>query len=445
MNLPVDRARAALEGYARRTFGLVFPTSRAQGLDRAIERACAALGLPDGDALLPRLQRGDAAAVRAFGEALTVRETYFFRDATHFDLVRAHLLAITRADPERTVQLWSAGCATGEEAWSLAIVARDALGVKGLARVRVYGTDLDAGAIEQARRGRYRSWSFRAGYTPDPRWFEADATGWRVTASLRGAVTFFPLNLMDDAAAGPRDVDVILCRNVLIYFDLAGVATVAQRLARALAPDGRLVMGPSDPSLAQHAPLAAIHSPAGLVYRLETEPVAPGVSPPRAPLAAPPRAVGAGEPRGRKGREEGSAREGGSGTARPRDALVVTADDPVTSAHALDDVVARSPLDPAGYLLRGALRLDLCDPHGAAEDAARATLLDRRAPFAHVLAAMAAQSAGDLVGARRHAQNASRLLRDAPDDAALPHAQGLSVGAARALCAALLRAPRTSL
>lgn len=439
-------ARAALEAHARRAYGLVFPRTRASWLDRGIALACAALGLADADHLAQRLRDGDAGAARVFAEALTVGETYFFRDAGHFALARQHIAAVAAAHPRRVIRVWSAGCSTGEEAWSLAIAAREALGVRGFSRVRVLGTDLDESALEHARRGVYGRWSFRAGYTPDPRWFQREGDRWRVVDDLRRAVTFSRVNLVDLADDTPRDVDVVFCRNVLIYFDTAGVSTVAQRLARALAPGALLVAGPSDPPLAQHAPLDAEVTATGVHYR-RADPAAQPSTPAPTPTVRAPREA----PRAEQAPAATTARDSSPEPARPASTPATThgvtasaPHDPLATLRALDDEIARAPLDPAGYLHRGTLRLDLCDPLGAAEDAARATLLDRRAPFAHILAAMAWHAAGEPGAARRHARNAASLLAGHDGGDEVPHARGLSYADARSFCAAMTRGRDTA-
>ncbi|MFO0604421.1 MAG: CheR family methyltransferase [Polyangiales bacterium] len=414
MSAPPRPTREALKDFARGAWGLALRDDRVAPIDRAAADARAALGLPDDAALLARLRAGDPAAVARFASAITVGETYLFRHAAHFELARAHLRALAAASPGRRLRLWSAGCASGEEAWSLAIAAREALGAEGFARVEVLGTDLHPAALERARAGRYGRWSFREGYAPDARWFERDGDAWRVRDELRGAVAFAPLNLA--RGAGPVGAfDVVFCRNVLLYFDAASVARAASLLAASLAPDGLLVPGPADPALDGLCPLGAARVDGARVYRH----AAPDVAEKPAPLPAIVRA---------------SPVLPGPVRALP---VAPPVPAPATPADPLDVAVARDPLDAAAWIRRALARLDQCDPQGAADDAHRALLLDRRSPFAHVLAAMAALASGDRAAARRHARNAGTLLRGAPDDAAVAHAEGETAASLRWLCAQL--------
>ncbi|HEY4223039.1 MAG TPA: CheR family methyltransferase, partial [Myxococcota bacterium] len=170
----------------------------------------------------------DAAAVIA---EITVGETYFFRHASQ---LRA-CADIAFARP--ALRILSAGCATGEELYSLAILAREA-GV----RAELLGVDVNPHSIALARRGRYGPWSLRD--TPAPvqrRWF-CDG---ELDASIRAMVRFECKNLVDDDDAlwSPARFDVIFCRNVIMYFDADTQAAVIERCARALAIDGALFLG----------------------------------------------------------------------------------------------------------------------------------------------------------------------------------------------------------
>ena len=242
-----DVLRARYAEQIRVALGLAFRGSRATVVDAAVERAGAALGVTDPWALLHRLVRRDAEALDAMAVALTVGETYFFRDPEHFQFFRERALPELRARRGvLPVRVWSAGCATGEEAYSLAIAAANAAG-PGAPSVDILGTDVNPDAIAAARQGRYREWSFRrVDASVRERWFVAEGGAFRPVAALGERVRFEVLNLAD-AAAWPGEVDVIFCRNVLIYFDRETVAAVFARFARSLAPGGVLVLGPSIP------------------------------------------------------------------------------------------------------------------------------------------------------------------------------------------------------
>nr|MBK7067319.1 hypothetical protein [Deltaproteobacteria bacterium] len=387
--------------------------------------------------LLGRLLDGDPAVREALIVELTVGETYLFRDDSHFDFVRDVAIpeAARRGGP---VRLWSAGCATGEEAWSLAITAHEALGPADAARVEVLGTDLNPRFLERARRGWYGSWSFRG---VDParreRWFRAEGNGWSVAPEVRPGVRFAPLNLLDDAStAWPQGVDVVFCRNVAIYFDLDTVGRLAASLARSLLVGGWLVPGPSDPLLPTGLGLTAtLRGP--LVYRratateVEAEPrrALPlararrsSVPPLRSPLVVAARRASPTAPPPAERAPVERARE------------LADAGDLAGAARLLNEALVLDPLNPALYLLRSTVRQATGDDLGACHDADKAIVIDRSLAFAHVLLAAGRVRLTDQPSARRALRNARALLLSAPPDQLVPHAGSQGRDALLAIC-----------
>jgi len=202
---------------------------------------------------------------------VTIGETYFFRNPEHFDLVRETILPALARERIASHQLrvWSAGCASGEEAYSLAILLHQ----QGLLHeALVLGTDLSRRAIAKARAARYRDWSFRA-TDPAllPQYFRADRAEHLVSDSIKQHVRFAQLNLAgEEYPSAETDInafDLIFCRNVMIYFDALSIARVERRLFDALAPGGWLVTGPSEPLLGQRAPFEVIMHQNAICYR----------------------------------------------------------------------------------------------------------------------------------------------------------------------------------
>jgi chemotaxis protein methyltransferase CheR len=255
--------------------GLIFPEYRRTELQQALERA-----LPrDPDAeKLRRLLNSDGDAREALIAELTVGETYFLRDANQFALVRSLLPALAAARAPLPVRVWSAGCASGEEPYSVAIVAEQ-LGLGD--RVTVVGTDLSRVRLAQARRGVYRTWSLRG---VDPavvdRFFEARGSTFHLRPQIRERVDFRYLNLAEDRfpslTAGLWGMDLVLCRNVLIYFDRPTIERVARRLVDTLSEDGWLVLGASDPPIAEIIDVETKLTRHGLAYRRRHESRATG-------------------------------------------------------------------------------------------------------------------------------------------------------------------------
>jgi chemotaxis protein methyltransferase CheR len=195
----------------------------------------------------------DAPLVQRFLERATNKESYFFRDAATVASLREHILPalIARAESTRNLRIWSAGCSTGEEIYTINILLRELLPAYDAWMITLVGTDLDRTALARARRALYGNWSLRA-TTPEGRrsYFEAMASGHSLKARFRSNVSFVVHNLADaqQPLPAPGRFDLILCRNVTIYFSAEAQATVARTLGRALAPGGVWLAGPSDPA-----------------------------------------------------------------------------------------------------------------------------------------------------------------------------------------------------
>jgi chemotaxis protein methyltransferase CheR len=197
---------------------------------------------------LAHLERGELRdEVRAFAAHLTVAETYFFRNPTQFEAFRA--LAhrhMTQPDTgARPLRVLSAGCASGEETYSLAIAAREVF-AGSRCSARVVGVDINPQVLERARRARYSEWSLRA-VAPDvrARWLRTRGAETTLDPSIHGAVEFIEGNLAqpDRELFGDGRWDVIFCRNVLMYFSPERARAALANLTRALAPHGHLFLG----------------------------------------------------------------------------------------------------------------------------------------------------------------------------------------------------------
>ena len=226
---------------------------------------------------------------------LTPRETYFFRDNGQFALLRTRILPelIERRREKRRLRLWSAGCASGEEAYSIAMLIDMVLPEWQAWQITLVGSDINGEALARARRGRYGDWSFRT--VPEnlkARYFRRNGDEWVLDERIRAMVEFRAGNLVTDPLQDWTfsDMDLILCRNVLIYFHPEAVRIVAEKLAASLAEGGYLVTGHTE---LLGCPLPSLQSrvfPEGVVYErgatnarpapLPQSPASPGVIPP---------------------------------------------------------------------------------------------------------------------------------------------------------------------
>ena len=239
-----DRFR---EGVARR-FGLQFDESRWGFLSEVLQRRLDRTGISD-DVYLEQLgSRGPLTEeLRELARELTVGETYFFRNADQFRAVAGVVLPerIAARSAERTLSFLSAGCASGEEPYSLAMLAREHI-VDPRWAVSILGVDVNPTALEKAAAGRYSSWSLRE--TPadmQARWFRGEGRDLLVDPSIRAAVRLEERNLSidDPVIFRPQTYDLIFCRNVIMYFTPEVAQAVIARLGRALVPGGYLFLG----------------------------------------------------------------------------------------------------------------------------------------------------------------------------------------------------------
>jgi chemotaxis protein methyltransferase CheR len=178
---------------------------------------------------------------------LTVGETYFFRHADQFraftDVALPERLSARAAS--RRLRLLSAGCASGEEAYSLAILLRER-GIDAGFEIVIQGVDLNPGALERARQACYSPWSLReTNEALRQRWFEREGREYRLVQAVRDAVRFDQHNLTaaNPSLLAPRSFDIVFCRNVLMYFTPEHAMRAVAHLAQALAPGGFLFLG----------------------------------------------------------------------------------------------------------------------------------------------------------------------------------------------------------
>ena len=240
----------------QRTSGIELSEVRRSDLERAVLRTVEQMSMHGPAELYAHLSHGDSAVdLEAFIAELTIGETYFFRHRAQFDALERTILPdlIARRAQERRLRIWSAGCATGEEPYSLAIMLDRLLPDRASWSVMILGTDINRTSLEQAQRGTYRSWSFRGVDTAtQSRYFTRSGDEHRISPEIAGMVTFSYLNLVGDAypslASNTTSMDLVLCRNVLIYFGAETINGVLGRIHDSMCEGGWLVSGPADTS-----------------------------------------------------------------------------------------------------------------------------------------------------------------------------------------------------
>jgi chemotaxis protein methyltransferase CheR len=202
-------------------------------------------------------------------EALLNNETYFFRDRVPFDLIEQNVLPALaeRNAANRRITIWSAGCSTGQEALSLAMMFADRPAQWGNWTIDILATDVSAHMIEVARRGCFSQFEIQRGLSmmQTISWFDETPDGWQAKPELLGKIRFQVHNLLNPLL-GRHQFDIILCRNVLLYFNAANRARAFERLAGSLGPEGALLLGAGETVVGQTDRLEP--DPAGIgLYR----------------------------------------------------------------------------------------------------------------------------------------------------------------------------------
>ena len=239
---------AFLARLLNRRAGLYLTHDKIALLERRLAPVMRRFDFRDVAALMGELRLGREALAEAVTEAMCVNDTGFFRDADLFRRLLERVLPrlVAGRAREKRLRLWSAASSTGQEAYSLAIL----LDEMGLTRegwsIELVATDLSAQAIERAERGRYAAYEIERGLDARMvRWFRRDGSEWVVDAALRRMISFRRFNLLD-SFGWLDDLDLILCRNVLMYFDHATRAGVLARMTDTLCADGVLVLGENE-------------------------------------------------------------------------------------------------------------------------------------------------------------------------------------------------------
>jgi chemotaxis protein methyltransferase CheR len=237
---------ASIAALVRTRSGIVLTPDKEYMLDTRLAPLLKQEGIASMDALALRLRDSRAETLaRAVTELLTTNESSFFRDGKPFDHLKRLLPKLCASRPAtHKFRVWSAACSTGQEAYSVAMVASELGGQLGGRGLEIFGTDLSREVVEKAREGVFTQFEVQRGLPVQMmvKYFKQEAGKWRVVPTLRAMAKFEERNLLHDHRQLGR-FDVIFCRNVLIYFDPPTKGKVLNALAAQLAPDGVLYLG----------------------------------------------------------------------------------------------------------------------------------------------------------------------------------------------------------
>lgn len=483
--------------------GLHFSERRALDLASGVLRGMAEAGQTSLDDYYRLLSDGSAPAGRAACEQLvnllTVGETHFFRDESQFAVLEQHILPalIARnagAGPRR-LRIWSAGCASGEEPYSLAILLTMLLDDIDDWDITLLATDINSAVLQRAQQAQYGEWSFREEraqllrgryFTQGPGPRPGAGPRYALREDVRRRVSFAALNLVEDAYPALYNntvaMDLVLCRNVMIYFQDPTTRRVLTRLCDCLVDDGWLVLGHADPAPnALHPQLQVRVIGGAVVYQkavtpagapeivVWTGPAAAAAPPAQAPVAPaaptlpvvpttpawpfPPQAIPPEAPAPDLAAEVATLLANGQALAaieKLEAHLVQNPDDAVAlgrlgeayanmarwrrARDACERAIERDPLQLGAHFVLGMVLEHSGDEAGALESFKRVVYLDRGHVLAHMALAGLHQRAGRADAAARSLRNVVRLLEALPPGEIIPGSGGTT--AARLLVVA---------
>jgi chemotaxis protein methyltransferase CheR len=246
MITPPSRAIQRLGELLSRHTGQALSESRRWRIETSLRPLLREHGLPSLDALLVAIERNPAGSLMTETiDAMLNHESSFFRDIGVFRAIEEEVLPRLREQArDKTLRIWCAGCSTGQEAYSIAMMLKRMGSLWDDWRVTIHATDVSPVAIEKARSGRYPHMDMQRGLPINDllRWFRPVEEDWQIADEIRGMISFQTDNLLETSRVSGA-FDLILCRNVLFYFPEALRRQACDRLARHARPGSYLVLG----------------------------------------------------------------------------------------------------------------------------------------------------------------------------------------------------------
>jgi len=427
--------------------GLSFDETRRESLGYSVAERMSATKAESVAAYLALLSGPEGGGERqALLDEVTIPETHFFRNPPQIRALRRYVLPelLRQAAPSKRLRVWSAGCSTGEEAYSIAILIRELLPASAGWDVKVLATDVSTRALEGGRAARYGERAFVMTDALDlARWFVLDTTtgSWVVRDEIRDLVDFRHHNLVNEAPPfDPDDVDLILCRNVTIYFDRDTTRRLMKRLHGQLRDGGYLFLGHAETLWQISDDFALVSLGDAFVYRrLDKEPE----SPERRAVLPDRRTEDDLRPtRADRRRNDDDRREPLATVTAP-----VPSQDPLDAvrsalsegrydeaADVAAEVVAATPLWAQAHYLQGVALTNLGRDADALVVLRKAIYLEPEHAFAHFLLGGALERQGEPVAASRSYRAAATTLGSRPLDVVAVELGGRSAAELAALC-----------
>jgi chemotaxis protein methyltransferase CheR len=441
---------ASLSSILDARMGLHFPQERWRDLERGFAAAAREFGFGDPETCARSLLSGPLMRnqIEILASHLTVGETYFFRETRSFEILEERILPDlirARGGAERRLRIWSAGCCTGEEPYSIAMLLDRLIPDIEEWNITLLATDINPEFLRKAAEGVYGEWSFRG----TPAWLREryfrrkNNRRFEILPPLRKRVTFSYLNLADDVypslSNNSNAMDVIFCRNVLMYFTPAQAKKVAGNLHGSLVEGGWLVVSPTETSSVLFSRFSAVEFPGAVLYRkaagaaprvIATAHPAPAPVPLPEPLYLNPFVQEAAWSMAREEVPPQPVRPAAAPGDAPSFMARACANEGklAEAAEWCEKAIAADKLNPACHYLLAAIQQELGQHDGAVRSLMRALYLDADFVLAHFALGNLRLSHGRRREAERHFENALALLRAHPRDEILPESEGLTAG-----------------
>lgn len=475
--------------------GLSFTESRMADLERGITNAANDFGFDDPVAFALWLIRTPLKKehIERLASHLTIGETYFFRDSVSMEALEREILPglIEARRLSKRIRVWSAGCSTGEEPYTVAMLLLRLIPDVESWNIGILATDINANALKKAAAGEYTSWSFREtpAWVRDKYFRPAGEGSWKIDPAIQKMVSFGYLNLAEDIYPSlinnTNGVDVILCRNVIMYFSEAVARNVVSGLRNSLVDEGWLLVSPAEAVRAVSGLFSPVSVRGAIFYRKTGSKGGAAAAPkePRPFIPPPPFIVPIPESHVET-QAEPDAGAGPDEAPRPVPEAEAPAD-PLLEANGLyalglygeaaralealseqdrgedgslllararanmgaleeaarwcESVQAKDPLNKAAYILLATIRQEQARGEDAVKNLKKALYLDQDFVVAHFMLGKLLAGGGAAEQARRHITTAYRLLERSADDELVPDSDGMMAGRLREITALMLK------
>lgn len=448
-----------LKRYIIQTTGLSYYEDKDRDLARAVARALGGKMFSSVRSYLAELAAPDSAALDLLVEELTIGETFFFRHSEMFAALREHVFPEihSRKAEQKHLRIWSAGCSVGAEPYSLSILLR-----KDLAHrfhdwsVEIIGTDINRRFLRMAREAAYESWALRG--MPEEmlkNCFDRQGKRWVLKGQFTEGVIFQQHNLVRDRFPSLGNnlfaFDLVICRNVMIYFTHDTVRQLAEQFHQSLIPGGWLVVGHAEPHTEIFRAFRTVNAPGAILYQRELAqgpssgavdllqklqlPAAPSAwKPPILPVGNPSSAAKIPKPVWPSPKPPKGEDNNGCLNVDTLRQLADAGDLPAART-CCEHLLQREKLNPEVHLLYGLILAQMERFDAAREALRRGIYLDRTLVLGHYHLAMVQRRLGELPQAVRSLRNAWALIDGLADDEPVRYGDGMTAGDLRSAIA----------